>query len=118
MRKARTSTEAAVAREITKPDEAKLKELAGPIARNWATTLDSSGKAGTATYEAFSKAIGLGMRMPMTWRGCEIAKRDQPARFLAFPHTGDEAYLLHRLRVSDQLVTLLQQDVSNRHQAS
>jgi holo-[acyl-carrier protein] synthase len=22
--------------------------------------------------EAFSKAIGLGMRMPMTWRGCEI----------------------------------------------
>ena len=23
--------------------------------------------------EAFSKAIGLGMRMPMTWRGCEIA---------------------------------------------
>jgi holo-[acyl-carrier protein] synthase len=25
--------------------------------------------------EAFSKAIGLGMRMPMTWRGCEIVKR-------------------------------------------
>ena len=25
--------------------------------------------------EAFSKAIGLGMRMPMTWRACEIAKR-------------------------------------------
>ncbi len=24
--------------------------------------------------EAFSKAIGLGMRMPMTWRSCEIAK--------------------------------------------
>jgi holo-[acyl-carrier protein] synthase len=24
--------------------------------------------------EAFSKAIGLGMRMPMTWRCCEIAK--------------------------------------------
>jgi len=23
--------------------------------------------------EAFSKAIGLGMHMPMTWRGCEIA---------------------------------------------
>lgn len=43
--------------EITKPDEAKLRELAGPIAHNWATTLDSSGKAGTATYEAFSKAI-------------------------------------------------------------
>ncbi len=24
--------------------------------------------------EAFSKAIGLGLRMPMTWRDCEIAK--------------------------------------------
>ena len=23
--------------------------------------------------EAFSKAVGLGMRTPMTWRGCEIA---------------------------------------------
>ena len=27
--------------------------------------------------EAFSKAVGLGMRMPMTWRLCEIA---QPAQ--------------------------------------
>jgi holo-[acyl-carrier protein] synthase len=24
--------------------------------------------------EAFSKAVGLGMRMPMTWRLCEISK--------------------------------------------
>ncbi|NUZ06958.1 holo-ACP synthase [Piscinibacter koreensis] len=24
--------------------------------------------------EAFSKAIGMGMRMPMTWRGCEVVK--------------------------------------------
>ena len=24
--------------------------------------------------EAFSKAIGMGMRMPMTWRSCEVAK--------------------------------------------
>lgn len=24
--------------------------------------------------EAFSKAIGLGMRMPMTWRDCEVVK--------------------------------------------
>ncbi|WP_332776151.1 holo-ACP synthase [Polaromonas sp.] len=24
--------------------------------------------------EAFSKAIGMGMHMPMTWRDCEIAK--------------------------------------------
>ncbi len=25
--------------------------------------------------EAFSKAIGMGLRMPMTWRACEIVKR-------------------------------------------
>jgi holo-[acyl-carrier-protein] synthase len=25
--------------------------------------------------EAFSKAIGLGMRMPMTWRLCEVSKQ-------------------------------------------
>ncbi len=27
-----------------------------------------------AAKEAFSKAIGLGMRMPMTWRSCEVSK--------------------------------------------
>jgi holo-[acyl-carrier protein] synthase len=27
-----------------------------------------------AAKEAFSKAVGLGMRMPMTWRNCEVAK--------------------------------------------
>ena len=27
-----------------------------------------------AAKEAFSKAIGLGLRMPMTWRACEIVK--------------------------------------------
>ena len=27
-----------------------------------------------AAKEAFSKAIGLGMRMPMTWRDCEVVK--------------------------------------------
>ena len=31
--------------------------------------------------EAFSKAVGMGMRMPMTWRNCEIANlpSGQPA---------------------------------------
>jgi holo-[acyl-carrier protein] synthase len=27
-----------------------------------------------AAKEAFSKAIGLGMRLPMTWQTCEVAK--------------------------------------------
>jgi holo-[acyl-carrier protein] synthase len=38
--------------------------------------VESRGVAYLATRfsakEAFSKAIGLGMRMPMTWRACEI----------------------------------------------
>jgi holo-[acyl-carrier-protein] synthase len=32
--------------------------------------------------EAFSKAIGLGMRMPMTWRLCEIANERSGKPFL------------------------------------
>ncbi len=40
------------------------------------TRADQRGVAYLATRfsakEAFSKAIGLGMRMPMTWRACEI----------------------------------------------
>ena len=40
--------------------------------------------------EAFSKAIGLGMRMPMTWRLCEIAK--MPA---GDPNAGKPRVVLH-----------------------
>ncbi|MEO7941078.1 MAG: holo-ACP synthase [Burkholderiaceae bacterium] len=40
--------------------------------------------------EAFSKAIGLGMRMPMTWRLCEIAK--EPA---GHPNAGKPCIVLH-----------------------
>ena len=40
--------------------------------------------------EAFSKAIGLGMRMPMTWRLCEIAS--QPADR---PNAGKPCIVLH-----------------------
>jgi holo-[acyl-carrier protein] synthase len=32
--------------------------------------------------EAFSKAIGLGMRMPMTWRACEILNHASGAPFV------------------------------------
>jgi holo-[acyl-carrier protein] synthase len=32
-----------------------------------------------AAKEAFSKAIGLGMRMPMTWRACEVVKQPSGA---------------------------------------
>ena len=32
--------------------------------------------------EAFSKAIGLGMRMPMTWRACEILNHPSGAPYI------------------------------------
>ena len=32
--------------------------------------------------EAFSKAIGLGMRMPMTWRACEVLNRSSGQPFV------------------------------------
>lgn len=40
--------------------------------------------------EAFSKAIGLGMRMPMTWRLCEIAKEPE-----GHPNAGKPCIVLH-----------------------
>ena len=36
--------------------------------------------------EAFSKAIGLGMRMPMTWRACEIARHGMGSDQAGKPH--------------------------------
>ncbi len=41
--------------------------------RRMAATLARRGER-FAAKEAFSKAVGLGMRMPMTWRSCEIVK--------------------------------------------
>jgi holo-[acyl-carrier protein] synthase len=32
--------------------------------------------------EAFSKAVGMGMRMPMTWRDCEIVKLPSGAPYV------------------------------------
>jgi holo-[acyl-carrier-protein] synthase len=40
--------------------------------------------------EAFSKAIGLGMTMPMTWRACEISKLPQGS-----PQAGKPGIVLH-----------------------
>ncbi len=40
--------------------------------------------------EAFSKAVGLGMRMPMTWRLCEIGKLG-----IDSPNAGKPVIVLH-----------------------
>ncbi len=40
--------------------------------------------------ESFSKAIGLGMRMPMTWRLCEVGKHGAGS-----PNAGKPVIVLH-----------------------
>jgi holo-[acyl-carrier-protein] synthase len=40
--------------------------------------------------EAFSKAIGLGIRMPMTWRGCEILNRPSGQPYILLHGALDE----------------------------
>ena len=40
--------------------------------------------------ESFSKAIGMGMRMPMTWRQCEIDKLP-----VSHPNAGKPCIVLH-----------------------
>lgn len=56
--------------------------------------------------EAFSKAIGLGMRMPMTWRACEVAKLSsgQPVIVLhgALKAWFEERQLTAHLSVTDE----------------
>jgi holo-[acyl-carrier protein] synthase len=56
--------------------------------------------------EAFSKAIGLGMRMPMTWRLCEIAKLPSGEPRIVL-HGGlkewfDEKKLMAHITVTDE----------------
>ena len=56
--------------------------------------------------EAFSKAIGLGMRMPMSWRLCEIRNRPGGAPVIVL-HGGlktwfEERGLVAHISVSDE----------------
>ncbi len=56
--------------------------------------------------EAFSKAIGLGMRMPMTWRLCEVSKLPSGAPTIVL-HGGlkawfEERNLFAHVTVSDE----------------
>jgi holo-[acyl-carrier protein] synthase len=56
--------------------------------------------------EAFSKAIGLGMRMPMTWRDCEIVKAPSGKPFIKLHGALAEWFAVRRLQahvsVSDE----------------
>ncbi len=50
-----------------------------------------------AAKEAFSKAIGLGMRMPMTWRSCEILNRAGGAPIVRLHGALDDWFSARRL---------------------
>ena len=56
--------------------------------------------------EAFSKAIGMGMRMPMTWRDCEIAKAPSGKPYIvlhgALKTWFDAKHLSAQVSVSDE----------------
>jgi len=71
-----------IADTLARRGERFAEKVLGPheleVFRARRAKVESRGIAYLATRfsakEAFSKAIGLGMRMPMSWRACEIVK--------------------------------------------
>lgn len=71
-----------IARALERHGERFAERVLGPheiaVWRDRSRRVPARGQAYLATRfaakEAFSKAIGLGLRMPMTWRACEIVK--------------------------------------------
>jgi len=71
-----------IADTLARRGERFAEKVLGPheleVFRARRAKVESRGVAYLATRfsakEAFSKAIGLGMRMPMSWRACEIVK--------------------------------------------
>ncbi|MDC6166204.1 holo-ACP synthase [Paucibacter sp. XJ19-41] len=67
---------------LARRGERFAEQVLGPhemaVVRERRAKVEARGEAYLATRfsakEAFSKAIGMGMRMPMTWRACEIVK--------------------------------------------
>ncbi len=71
-----------IARALERHGERFAQRVLGPheidVFRARRTKVEARGVAYLATRfsakEAFSKAIGLGMRSPMTWQHCEVVK--------------------------------------------
>lgn len=71
-----------IATALQRRGERFAEKILGPheieVFRQRSAKVESRGVAYLATRfsakEAFSKAIGMGMRMPMTWRDCEVVK--------------------------------------------
>jgi holo-[acyl-carrier protein] synthase len=73
---------ARIAAALERRGERFAQRVLGPhemaVFRERRARIESRGVAYLATRfaakEAFSKAIGLGMRLPMSWRDCEVVK--------------------------------------------
>ena len=71
-----------IARALDRHGDRFAEKVLGPheigVWRDRRSRVEARGLAYLATRfaakEAFSKAIGLGLRMPMTWRSCEVVK--------------------------------------------
>ncbi|HVK33083.1 MAG TPA: holo-ACP synthase [Burkholderiaceae bacterium] len=71
-----------IARALDRRGERFAEKVLGPheigVWRDRRSRVEARGLAYLATRfaakEAFSKAIGLGLRTPMTWRACEVVK--------------------------------------------
>jgi holo-[acyl-carrier protein] synthase len=71
-----------IAAALSRHGERFAARVLGPheieVFRERRSRVEARGVAYLATRfsakEAFSKAVGLGMRMPMTWRACEVVK--------------------------------------------
>jgi holo-[acyl-carrier protein] synthase len=71
-----------IARALERHGDRFADKVLGPheidVWRDRRSRVEARGLAYLATRfaakEAFSKAIGLGLRMPMTWRACEVVK--------------------------------------------
>ncbi|MCR5867001.1 MAG: holo-ACP synthase [Aquincola tertiaricarbonis] len=71
-----------IARTLDRKSQRFAEKVLGPheieVFRSRFARVEARGISYLATRfsakEAFSKAIGLGMRMPMTWRACEVVK--------------------------------------------
>ena len=71
-----------IERTLARRGERFAEKVLGPheieVFRQRRASVEARGLSYLATRfsakEAFSKAIGLGLRMPMTWRACEVVK--------------------------------------------
>ena len=106
---------------LARRGERFAEKVLGPhelaVFRERRARVDARGDAYLATRfaakEAFSKAIGLGMRMPMTWRAMEVVKAPSGKPEIALELA---ALLARRLYYTTSYLVDLQQQAAGRRE--